>query len=169
MRLVFANGCFDVLHVGHFRLLAWARERGDRLIVGLNSDASFESIRGRAPYHNQDERREMLEMLPPVDEVRIFDEDTPLELIRSLSPDVLVKGPDYAGRQVVGAELVSELAIPEWGKDHSSGGIAQAVRESIDWESVGDVVDEWVDDRDILVSPLGVRDLIDRIRKEITA
>ena len=104
---VFTNGCFDLLHPGHVDLLERARALGDRLIVGLNSDASVRDLKGpHKPYVNQLDRRRMLLALRAVDEVIIFDEPVPLELIERVAPDVLVKGCDWPVEQIVGAEFV---------------------------------------------------------------
>ena len=104
---VFTNGCFDLLHPGHVDLLERARALGDRLIVGLNSDASVRDLKGpHKPYVNQHDRRRMLLALRSVDEVIVFDEPTPLELIERIAPDVLVKGGDWPVDQIVGAEFV---------------------------------------------------------------
>ena len=104
---VFTNGCFDLLHPGHVDLLERARTLGDRLIVGLNSDASVRDIKAPyKPYVNQDDRRRMLLALRSVDEVIIFDEPTPLRLIEELKPDVLVKGGDWPVEKIVGAQQV---------------------------------------------------------------
>ena len=106
-RIVFTNGCFDILHIGHIRLLEDARRKGERLIVGLNSDASVRRLKGRSrPVVGQDERARVLAALGAVDAVVVFDEDTPLRLIEALRPDVLVKGGDYAEDNVVGAREV---------------------------------------------------------------
>jgi D-glycero-beta-D-manno-heptose 1-phosphate adenylyltransferase len=108
-KVVFTNGCFDVLHVGHVRYLKDARNMGDRLIVGLNSDASVKRLKGPLrPIHTQEERKEMLLSLACVDEVFIFDEDTPLQLIKKVQPDVLVKGGDWPVESIVGADVVME-------------------------------------------------------------
>ena len=107
MKLVFTNGCFDLLHPGHVDLLARARALGDRLVVGLNSDASVRSIKGAGrPLVSQDDRAALLRALRTVDEVVIFDEPTPARLIAELKPDVLVKGGDWSVDQIVGADLV---------------------------------------------------------------
>lgn len=107
---VFTNGCFDLLHVGHLRYLADARALGDRLVVGLNSDSSVKRLKGEErPIVPEEERREMLLGLKPVDEVIIFEEDTPLRLIQEVKPDVLVKGGDWAIDQIVGADFVIGL------------------------------------------------------------
>ena len=106
-KIVFTNGCFDILHVGHVRYLAAARSAGDLLIVGLNSDASVRSIKGdRRPVVGQDQRAEVLASLMCVDFVVVFDEPDPLRLIQMLKPDVLVKGADWREENIVGAEFV---------------------------------------------------------------
>jgi len=106
-RIVFTNGCFDILHIGHIRLLEEARRRGERLIVGLNSDASVRRLKGGSrPVVGQDERARVLAALSAVDAVVLFEEDTPLRLIEALRPDVLVKGGDYTEDNVVGAREV---------------------------------------------------------------
>ena len=105
--IVFTNGCFDVLHPGHFRLLKEAKTHGDRLIVGINSDESVRRIKGNdRPIFNQNQRKEMLLSIESVDEVRIFDEATPEQLIREIDPDVLVKGGDWKGEEIIGADFV---------------------------------------------------------------
>jgi rfaE bifunctional protein nucleotidyltransferase chain/domain len=99
--IVFTNGCFDILHRGHIEYLKEAAKIGS-LVVGLNSDASIKRLKGETrPINNQDDRKAMLLALRYVDEVIIFDEDTPLELIKRIDPDVVVKGGDYKPDQVV--------------------------------------------------------------------
>jgi D-beta-D-heptose 7-phosphate kinase/D-beta-D-heptose 1-phosphate adenosyltransferase len=106
-RIVFTNGCFDILHVGHIRLLEEARHRGDRLIVGLNSDSSVRELKGPLrPIVGERERAQVLAALSAVDAVVVFSESTPLRLIEALRPDVLVKGGDYTEQNVVGAREV---------------------------------------------------------------
>lgn len=106
-RIVFTNGCFDLLHRGHVEYLFAARSLGDRLVVGLNSDASVRRLKGDGrPVNPQMDRALVLAGLAAVDAVTIFDEDTPIGLIRSLLPDVLVKGGDYSVDGVVGAPEV---------------------------------------------------------------
>lgn len=103
----FTNGCFDLLHPGHVHLLQQAREQCDRLVVGLNSDESVSRLKGpERPVHNENARATVLSSLASVDAVVVFGEDTPLDLIRALKPDVLVKGQDYTVETVVGAEDV---------------------------------------------------------------
>lgn len=106
-RLVFTNGCFDLLHPGHVRYLNQARGLGDALIVALNSDQSVHAIKGEGrPILTERERAEVIAALEAVDYVTIFDEETPRELIASLLPDILVKGGDWTPEQIVGREEV---------------------------------------------------------------
>jgi rfaE bifunctional protein nucleotidyltransferase chain/domain len=106
-RIVFTNGCFDVLHPGHVRTLEQAREFGDVLVVGINSDASVRQLKGEyRPFIPQNERAEILAAFECVDAVVIFDELTPREIISALSPDVLVKGSDWAADKIIGREEV---------------------------------------------------------------
>jgi D-beta-D-heptose 7-phosphate kinase/D-beta-D-heptose 1-phosphate adenosyltransferase len=106
-RVVFTNGCFDLLHVGHVRSLATARAAGDLLVVGLNSDASVQRLKGPSrPLVAEDARAEVLAALESVSYVTVFDDDTPARLIALVQPDVLVKGGDWAPEDVVGREVV---------------------------------------------------------------
>jgi D-beta-D-heptose 7-phosphate kinase/D-beta-D-heptose 1-phosphate adenosyltransferase len=108
-RVGFTNGCFDLLHPGHVHLLAQARGWCDRLVVGLNSDASVKRLKGpERPIQDETARAAVLASLTTVDLVTVFEEDTPVELIRALRPEVLVKGADYRVDQVVGGELVQQ-------------------------------------------------------------
>ena len=109
MRVGFTNGCFDILHPGHVKVLTAARAACDRLVVGLNSDASVRRLKGEGrPVQNERARAEVLAALEAVDLVAIFDEDTPLKLITLITPSVLVKGGDYTRETVVGHEIVEE-------------------------------------------------------------
>jgi len=106
-KVVFTNGCFDILHAGHTRYLREARKLGDTLILALNSDSSVRSIKGpMRPIVPEAERAEVVAALDSVDYVTVFDELTPLELIEFLRPDVIVKGGDWAEKDIVGAETV---------------------------------------------------------------
>lgn len=106
-KIVFTNGVFDLLHVGHIRYLQEARSLGDVLVVGVNSDASVKRLKGPSrPVQNQSDRAEILAALGAVDFTIIFDEDTPAELIQKVCPDILVKGGDYAIPQIVGSDFV---------------------------------------------------------------
>ncbi|MCX5800383.1 MAG: D-glycero-beta-D-manno-heptose 1-phosphate adenylyltransferase [Candidatus Eisenbacteria bacterium] len=107
LKVVFTNGCFDILHVGHVHYLSRARRLGDMLLVGLNSDASVRKLKGeRRPIVPQADRAGVLCALSSVDYVCIFDEETPDRIIREVAPDVLVKGGDYRPEEIVGADFV---------------------------------------------------------------
>jgi len=108
-KLVFTNGCFDIIHPGHVDYLERARSMGDALVVGLNSDASVRRLKGPLrPVNDQLSRARVLAALQCVDYVVIFEEDTPLELIRKVLPDVLVKGGDWSVERIVGREVVQK-------------------------------------------------------------
>lgn len=105
--IVFSNGCFDVLHLGHVEYLAKARDLGDILIVGLNSDDSVHRIKGaHRPVNNEEARAITLAAFSFVDSVILFGEDTPYELIKLVQPDILVKGKDYEDKEIVGSDVV---------------------------------------------------------------
>ncbi|MCB0547583.1 MAG: D-glycero-beta-D-manno-heptose 1-phosphate adenylyltransferase [Phaeodactylibacter sp.] len=107
LRVVFTNGCFDLLHYGHIHYLAQARDQGGRLVVGLNSDASVRRLKGaNRPINDEPGRQLMLAALECVDLVVSFEQDTPFELISLLLPDVLVKGGDYLPADIVGSDVV---------------------------------------------------------------
>ena len=109
---VFTNGCFDILHIGHIKLLEFCRNRG-RVIVGLNSDESIRKIKGsNRPINTENNRKMLLESLRFVDQVIIFEEITPYELIKKLRPDLIVKGGDYNASDVVGSDLAKVLIFP---------------------------------------------------------
>jgi D-beta-D-heptose 7-phosphate kinase/D-beta-D-heptose 1-phosphate adenosyltransferase len=133
-KIVFTNGCFDLLHVGHVRLLREAAALGDYLIIGLNSDASVERLKGPTrPLNDEQARGEVLSALESVDAVTIFADDTPLELIKAVLPDVLVKGGDYAPDRVVGREVVEaaggRLALIPLVAGHSTSGLVRRVAD----------------------------------------
>ena len=108
--VVFNNGCFDLLHAGHLKVLEWCKKRGDVLVVGLNSDASVRRLKGSGrPILPWKERGALMAALRPVDYVTWFDEDTPARLIRRLEPDVLVKGGDWAPDKIAGREFVKKV------------------------------------------------------------
>lgn len=112
-KVVFTNGCFDVLHKGHLILLKQARSLGDKLIVGLNSDDSVKRLKGALrPFNDVNTRREQLELIPYVDEVIVFEEDTPYNLIKELKPDLIVKGGDYTVEEIVGHDLAPVHIVP---------------------------------------------------------
>ena len=106
-KVVFTNGCFDLLHLGHLQYLSEAADLGQKLIIGLNSDLSVQRLKGKnRPIKKQNERARQLASLSFVDAVVIFEEDTPEKLIKFLLPDILVKGGDYSIDQIVGAEAI---------------------------------------------------------------
>lgn len=106
-KLVFTNGCFDIIHKGHVEYLSEAKSLGDYLIVGLNSDSSVKKLKGNnRPVNKQDDRAVVLDNLKSVDYVIIFYEDTPFELIKKIVPDVLVKGGDWKENEIVGSDIV---------------------------------------------------------------
>ena len=133
-KIVFTNGCFDLLHVGHARYLTQARRQGDVLVVGLNSDRSVRALKGETrPLIPQADRAEILAALEAVDYVTVFDEQTPLELIKLLAPDVLVKGGDWKVDQIVGAKEVRRcggkvVVAPEVEGRSTRGIIAEVTR-----------------------------------------
>jgi len=111
-KIVFTNGCFDLLHAGHVRYLEAAKRFGDVLIVGLNSDRSVHELKGESrPINNENDRASILAALEAVNYVVVFDEDTPYKLIKTIKPNTLVKGGDYEGKTVVGQDLVDELKL----------------------------------------------------------
>ena len=110
MKTVFTNGCFDLLHRGHLELLKFCRLHGDRVVVGINSDSSIKKIKGSdRPFNNQSDRKFLLESLIFVDEVVIFEEETPYNLIKCVKPDIIVKGGDYSIEEVVGNDLAKVI------------------------------------------------------------
>ncbi|WP_069632140.1 D-glycero-beta-D-manno-heptose-7-phosphate kinase [Campylobacter pinnipediorum] len=129
-KLVFTNGCFDILHVGHTKYLSKARDFGDILVVGLNSDDSVRRLKGETrPINNQNDRASMLSSLGFVDYVIIFDEDTPYELIKKLKPDILVKGADYKDKDVVGSDLVKDVRLVEFVPNKSTTNIINRIKK----------------------------------------
>jgi len=132
-KVVFTNGCFDIIHPGHIDLLRRAKAFGDKLIVGINSDSSVRRIKGDGrPFMDQESRRTVLLALDSVDEVVIFDEPTPAEIIGQLMPDVLVKGGDWAPGEIVGADIViangGEVHSLPLVDGHSSSSIVESIR-----------------------------------------
>jgi rfaE bifunctional protein nucleotidyltransferase chain/domain len=132
-RVVFTNGVFDLVHRGHVDTLLAARRQGDHLIVGLNSDASVQRLKGPTrPVNREAERSYVLAALTMVDAVVVFDEDTPLELILALRPDVLVKGGDYTPATIVGARDVrgwgGEVIVVPFTSGHSTTSLIERLR-----------------------------------------
>ena len=120
MKTVFTNGCFDILHIGHIKLLEFCKQQGDYVIVGLNSDESVKRLKGeKRPVNNENNRLNILKSIKYVDQVFIFNEDTPYELIKILNPDIIVKGGDYKKEEVVGNDL-AEVIIFNYINGHST-------------------------------------------------
>jgi len=108
-KIVFTNGCFDILHLGHIDYLSKARQLGEVLLIGLNTDKSVRKIKGKnRPVNNQEARAVLLASLSCVDAIVLFDEETPYNLINAVQPDILVKGSDYKPHEIVGAESVEK-------------------------------------------------------------
>jgi D-beta-D-heptose 7-phosphate kinase/D-beta-D-heptose 1-phosphate adenosyltransferase len=113
MTVVFTNGCFDILHRGHVECLRQSKDLGDKLIVGLNSDDSVRRLKGsKRPVNKQDDRIAVLQAIRWVDEVIVFDEDTPYRLIQEVKPDIITKGGDYKQENVVGKDLARVVILP---------------------------------------------------------
>ena len=134
-KIVFTNGCFDILHAGHIHLLREAKNLGDRLLIGLNSDQSVQNLKGPdRPFNTEDARASVLESLSMVDEVTIFQEDTPHELVKEIIPHVLVKGGDYSIGNVVGADTVrasgGEVVLIPILKGYSTSDLITRIRKS---------------------------------------
>ncbi|RUM50827.1 MAG: D-glycero-beta-D-manno-heptose 1-phosphate adenylyltransferase [Hydrogenothermus sp.] len=132
-KIVFTNGCFDIIHAGHVDYLEKAKALGDILVVGLNSDNSVRRLKGKdRPINPVEYRKKVLEALKPVDLVIIFEEDTPENLIKKVKPDVLVKGGDYTVDTIVGADFVKsyggKVAIIDFVCDISTTKITQKIR-----------------------------------------
>lgn len=134
-KIVFTNGCFDLLHLGHIDYLAKAANLGKKLVIGLNSDKSTVNLKGPTrPITNQTSRAHLLASLFFVDAVVLFDDATPYNLIKAIKPDILVKGADYTIDQIVGADLVlengGEVKTIEYLNGYSTSAIEQKIRNS---------------------------------------
>ena len=129
MITVFTNGCFDILHAGHIDYLEKSRALGNKLIVGLNSDQSVRKLKGLSrPINNQEDRKKMLEALRCVDEVIIFDEDSPYDLIGRLRPNILTKGGDYSIDKIRSRSLVEEVVIIPYKEGYSTTNIINRIK-----------------------------------------
>lgn len=130
-KIVFTNGCFDILHAGHVKYLETARNFGDILIVGLNSDNSVKKIKGNTrPINNQEDRAYILSSLKSVDYVVIFNEETPFDLISAIKPHILVKGGDYKDKKVIGQDIVDELKLVDFIEGKSTTSTIQRIKDS---------------------------------------
>ncbi|MEM6299894.1 MAG: D-glycero-beta-D-manno-heptose 1-phosphate adenylyltransferase [Bacteroidota bacterium] len=134
-KVVFTNGCFDILHLGHIDYLEKAAQQGDRLIVAVNTDASVRKLKGETrPLNNEYARCRLLAALAFTDAIVLFSEDTPLTLIETLKPDVLIKGADYSLEQIVGADVViakgGEVRTIELVEGYSTTGLVEKIKNS---------------------------------------
>jgi D-beta-D-heptose 7-phosphate kinase/D-beta-D-heptose 1-phosphate adenosyltransferase len=130
-KIVFTNGCFDILHVGHVKYLQEAKSYGDILIVGLNSDDSVKRLKGQSrPINSEDDRAYLLAALEAVDYVIKFSDDTPYELIKMVQPDILVKGGDYEGKKVIGSEFSKELRLVSFVEGKSTTNTIEKINSS---------------------------------------
>ena len=134
-KIIFTNGCFDLLHLGHVDYLAKARDLGGRLVVGLNSDASIKRIKGPSrPINNEQSRAALLAGMTYVDAVVLFDEETPINLISEVMPAVLVKGGDYKIKEIVGHEMVlnngGEVCTIDFVEGYSSSELIKKIKAS---------------------------------------
>ncbi len=128
-KIVFTNGCFDIIHIGHITLLEKAKSLGDILVVGLNSDESVKKLKGKErPIVPQNERAEILDSIKYVDYVVVFDELTPYKVITEIRPDIIVKGEDYKLKEVVGWGIVPKIVRINLVKDRSTTGIIEKIK-----------------------------------------
>lgn len=128
-KIVFTNGCFDILHRGHVEYLQKSKALGDLLVVGINSDASIKRLKGNSrPINNEQDREFMLKSLECVDEVLVFNEDTPLNIIESLRPNIITKGGDYTVEEVVGHDIVPETYIISLTNGYSTTNFIERIR-----------------------------------------
>lgn len=131
-KIVFTNGCFDILHVGHVTYLEKARNLGKHLIVGLNTDVSVRRLKGATrPLVHELDRARVLAALACVDAVVLFDQDTPTELIEKIRPDILVKGGDYKPEEVAGREYAGEVRIIEFEDGYSTTGVVEKIAKMV--------------------------------------
>lgn len=128
-KIVFTNGCFDILHIGHIRYLEEAKNFGDVLIIGLNSDSSVSKIKPGRPVIPEQQRAEVLSALYMVDYIILFNEDTPYGLIREIKPDALIKGADWKEEDIVGRDIVKEVHTIPFVKGASTSEIIKKIQK----------------------------------------
>ena len=128
-RVVFTNGCFDIIHAGHVRYLTEAKKLGDILVIGLNSDSSVSTIKPGRPIIPEEQRAEVLSALSMVDYITLFNEDTPYELIKEIKPDILVKGADWDIKNIVGSDIVKEVRTIPFVKGVSTSEIIKKIKK----------------------------------------
>ncbi|MGM0440928.1 MAG: D-glycero-beta-D-manno-heptose 1-phosphate adenylyltransferase [Elusimicrobiota bacterium] len=131
-KIVFTNGCFDIIHPGHVHILKKAAAMGEFLVVGLNSDSSVKRLKGQdRPILNERDRAELVSSLKPVDYVMIFSEDTPLNIIKKIRPDVLVKGGEYKNGEIVGENIAKDTRRVKMKYGYSTTSIIEKIRETL--------------------------------------
>ncbi len=129
-KIVFTNGCFDLLHPGHIKVFLEAKQKGDILVVGVNSDSSIKKIKGlNRPILNEKARLQILEHLDLIDYIVVFPETTPYKAIQGIKPQVLVKGGDWSKKNIVGRDLVDKVYRVKLKKGYSTTAIIKAIRE----------------------------------------
>ena len=128
-RVVFTNGCFDIIHAGHGRYLTEAKKLGNILVIGLNSDSSVSTIKPGRPIIPEEQRAEVLSALSMVDYITLFNEDTPYELIKEIKPDILVKGADWDIKNIVGSDIVKEVRTIPFVKGVSTSEIIKKIKK----------------------------------------
>jgi len=132
-KIVFTNGCFDILHIGHVKYLQKAKTLGDKLIVGVNSNESVKRLKGKdRPINDEYDRAYLIASLEVVDYVVVFEEDTPYELIKKIKPDILVKGADYENKEVVGSDIAKEVRLIEFIEGKSTTNIIEKIKLRIE-------------------------------------
>jgi len=128
--IIFTNGCYDILHPGHIKILNQAKEKGDILVVGLNSDSSIRRIKGKMrPIMDEKARTKVLESISMVDYIVIFKEKTPYNLIKKIKPHILVKGKDWSKKEIVGADLVNKIYQVKLHPGYSTTEIIKKIRK----------------------------------------
>ena len=126
-KIIFTNGCFDIIHIGHLRLLNECKKLG-KLIIGINSDKSIRKIKGiKRPINNENDRKKFLEELNIADDIIIFDNETPYNLIKKIKPDILIKGGDYKKENIIGKDLVKEIKIINYLDNYSTSKIINKI------------------------------------------
>lgn len=128
--VVFTNGCFDILHAGHIKILDFCKKKGDLLVLGLNNDSSVRKIKGKGrPINNQKDRAMVLSALESIDAICFFGEKTPHNLIKLVKPDILVKGGDYTKDEVVGNDIAKKVVIYPLIKGKSTTGVIKKINK----------------------------------------
>ena len=129
-KIIFTNGCFDILHSAHIKLLQFSKMQGDILVVGLNSDTSIKNIKGPLrPINNIDERGSILSLFDFIDYIIIFNDDNPLNIIKLLLPNILIKGSDYCKENVVGSEYIDDVLFFDYIKNKSTSLIIDKINK----------------------------------------